>query len=279
MMMHVINGDAMAEEFAGAGLPGEVVVWREAAIDGPLAADMSTPAIRDARAEWMERELGVPAEEYRREFDRRERALADLADGREVELVLWFERDLFCEFHLLDLLGRPADRPWTVAVVHPPSLVLASAALAELFDRRRVCSTSERQQARAAWRALVSDDPHEFQALGSDSIWLAELLAGMQHDRRSCLPDARGLTRLDVVVLERLGSESCSPAELFRTVREHADTRGLGLGDSQVWVRLARLVERGLIHASEPLPRADRETAIDRPSLRASDEAIALLAT
>jgi hypothetical protein len=273
MLVHVINGDAMAEAFAAATIPGDVIVWREAAIDGPLAADMSTPAIRDARAEWFEAQMGMPVDEYRREFDRRERALAGLADHAEVELVLWFERDLFCELHLLDLLGRSAGRAWSVAVVHPPTLALPPDSLRELFDRRRPCSPREREQARAAWRALVGDE-----ALSSDSPWLAELLAGMQHDHAGCSPDARGLTRFDAVVLERLALGSGSPAELFDLVREHAQTRGLGLGDLQVWRRLAVLVDRGLIHASEPLPRFDRPAAIDRPTLQASDEAIALLA-
>jgi hypothetical protein len=277
MLMHVLNGDAMAEAFAAAGIPGELLIWREALIDGPLAPDMSTSAIRDARADWLEREHGVPSDEYRRYFEQRARPLADLGDRSDVELVLWFERDLFCELHLLDLLGRSAARPWQVAVVHPPTLALPPESLRELFEHRRPCSTSEREQARVAWRALA-EDPVEFQTIAGESPWLAELLAGMQHDFVGCIPDARGLTRFDVVVLERLGAESRSPAELFATVREHEGTRGLGLGDLQVWGRLTKLIERGLIHASEPLPRADREAAIDRPTLRASDEGLALLA-
>lgn len=268
MLVHIINGDAMAEAFAAAGVPGEVIVWREAAIDGPIAVDMSTAEIREARAEWFERDLDVPADEFRREFDDRERALADLAERADVELVLWFERDLFCELHLLDLLGRSADRAWTVAVVHPPTLALPAESLPELFEARRACSPSERGRARAAWAALASEDPREFQAFGdaSDSPWFAELIAGMQRERSGCFADPRGLSRFDAVVLERLGDQACSPGELFRAVREHTDTRGLGLGDLQVWQRLAMLVERGLIDE------------IDPANLRASAEAIAILA-
>ncbi|MFV8755229.1 hypothetical protein ACNOYE_32165 [Nannocystaceae bacterium ST9] len=278
MRIHVLNGDAMTETFAAAGIPGELVIWREAAIDGPLAADMSSPALREARAAWFERDLGVAADEYRRDFDRREQALAELVGRPEVELILWFERDLFCELHLLDLLGRAAGRAWQVAVVHPPSLAIDAAALRAHFDRRHSCSASELDQARAAWRALVGEDPREFQAFGSDSAWLAALLDDMRRDLRGCFADARGLTQFDAAVLGLLASGPSSPIAVFRELREHADTRGLGLGDLQVWQRLGALIERGLIHADEPLPRADRDAPIDRPSLRASEAGLAALA-
>lgn len=279
MLVHVLNGDAMVESFAASGVSGEVIVWAEAAIDGPLAPDMGSAVIRDARAEWFERELCIAAADYRRDFDQRERALAELPDRADLELVLWFERDLFCELHLLDLLGRTAGRAWQVAVVHPPTLALMPSQLRDRFEDRRACTTSERQQARAAWSALASQDPREFFALTSDSPWLAELLAGMQADRLGCFPDTRGLTRFDALAIEWT-ARGCSPLELFRQVGEHAQTRRLGLGDLQVWQRLAMLVERGLIDTDEPLPRADLDPppAIDRPSLRASAEGLALLA-
>ena len=281
--VHVLNGDAMVEAFTATGLAGETLVWAEAAIDGPLAVDMSSAAIRDARAEWIERHSGIAAADYRGRFDARQLAWAGLPDEAELELVLWFERDLFCELHLLDLLGRTAAHAWRVAVVHPPTLALAPAQLAEAFARRHACTLAERAQARAAWAALVgtSDRGGAFFELGSDSTgsdsnWFAGLLASMQSDWRGCFPDARGLTRFDALALE-LAAAGCSPRELFSQVCERAETRGLGLGDLQVWLRLASLVERGLLASDLPLPRADRDAPIDRPSLRTRPEGLALL--
>src|SRR5687768_2512477 len=95
-MLHVLDGDAIVEEFRAAGLPGESVVWREALLEGP----------------WPRHLRGV---------DDVVRATRE-AMVKDDEIVLWFDEDLFCRLHaayfsahfvgarMTNALGSHADR-------------------------------------------------------------------------------------------------------------------------------------------------------------------------
>lgn len=256
MALHVLPGDALLDAHVAAGLAGERLVWREAAIDGPLALDMGSPALRDARARYFATELGVSPELYQRDFDEREAGLRRAASHDEV--VLWFERDLFCELHLLDLLARLAGTGPRVSLVHPPRLD-ADADLRACHATRHRCSDDELACAPAAWAALVATDPRPFLAMRVDAPWLDALLLAMQADQLGRFADRRGLSRFDALVLTELEDGPRSPLELFACVRAHEHTRGLGLGDLQVWLRLRELAARELIHLAHPLPHASAE--------------------
>lgn len=261
MVLHVLPGDALLEAHIAADLAGERVVWREALIDGPLARDMGSVALREARARYLETELGVSPDLYLRDFDEREAALRSVTSQDEV--VLWFERDLFCELHLLDLLARLAGP--RVSVVHPQRL--DGADLRACHDARHHCSTTELSLARVAWAALIATDPRPFLALRVDAPWFDALLGGMQSDHLGRFADRRGLSRFDALVLAELEAGPRSPLELLACAHEHEHTRGLGLGDLQVWLRLRELAARGLIELAQPLPRGTAEPEpLDEPS-------------
>ena len=56
-MLHLLNGDSTAETFKHAGLHGDVLVWREALIDGPAPCELS-------RGEWLSARARHLAEAY-----------------------------------------------------------------------------------------------------------------------------------------------------------------------------------------------------------------------
>ncbi len=290
---HVLNGDAMADRFVASGLVGDFLVWREALIDGPVAVDMSRPSIGSARAVWLASEMGVPTEVYFEDFKRREQTLAALAQeaGPTLELVLWFERDLFCEIHLLDLLGRTSVGRLAgakVSVVHPESLTIDPQALADAFELRRPCTADERELARLAWRAWADSDARAFDTFPSapegprglelrEGPWINELIHGMQIDRRRLFADARRLTELEAKVLELLRErgEAMSPIAIFHAIHDDPGLRWLGFGDLQVFVRLRWMAERDLLELGEPIPIEGE--ALRRPIVRASARGLAVL--
>jgi hypothetical protein len=92
MVIHVLPGDAQVEEFSKTAIAGDVVVCREALVDGPVAA-------RNLEEFWKIREgfLGESYPEiqtnYRTSVVAEFEKLLDLPPGTEVNL--WFEYELF----------------------------------------------------------------------------------------------------------------------------------------------------------------------------------------
>src|SRR5262249_37615571 len=107
-VLHLLNGDATAAVFPDT-LPGERAVWRDILMEGPAEADA------DTRAAWLAPRLGVSADAYARRW-REEIAMLSAAKEHD-EVVLWFERDLFCSLNLWFVLTR-LDVP-RVSLVFP----------------------------------------------------------------------------------------------------------------------------------------------------------------
>jgi len=93
MVYHILNGDALTDRFLATGLPGEVIVAREAFIDGDLSGDTLQEFWKVRAKNWNE-----TFENYKTKVaDEYEKILQAPADS---EFNLWFEYDLFCQVNL-----------------------------------------------------------------------------------------------------------------------------------------------------------------------------------
>ncbi len=93
MIYHVLPGDAQVAEFLKAGIDGEVVVFREALVTGPLDGDIFGN-FWEARAAFILTEYGEDPFEYHDKVANEIMKIADADEGDEVDL--WFEYELFC---------------------------------------------------------------------------------------------------------------------------------------------------------------------------------------
>ncbi|HEY0433560.1 MAG TPA: hypothetical protein VGC95_06785 [Chitinophagaceae bacterium] len=93
MVYNILNGDSLASGFSETMLEGEVIVVREALIDGNLSGD-NLHNFWQSRAKY----LGLTEAEYHNnvvaEFEKLINAPADS------EFNLWFEYDLFCQVNM-----------------------------------------------------------------------------------------------------------------------------------------------------------------------------------
>lgn len=93
MTYHIVTGDCLAEMFPSPGVAGEIVVVREALVDGPVSGT-DEPSFWEERAKFLT-QTGAQYESYFRdvkgEFDRIGRMQP------EDKVYLWFENDLFCQ--------------------------------------------------------------------------------------------------------------------------------------------------------------------------------------
>jgi hypothetical protein len=224
-VLHLLNGDATAAVFPDA-LPGERAVWRDILMEGPADADPET------RAAWLAPRLDVTPEAYVRGWREGQATLARAKEHDEV--VLWFERDLFCAINVWFVLSRlDAAR---VSLVFPEVTAdvkglgaLESARFTALFEQRRLLSADEIADARALWRAYAAPDPTSLTRLGP--IFPFARAAIRLHCGR--FPSvANGLDETEHAILATLGQETTFVA-LFLAVTTTPAGNELGMGDVQ----------------------------------------------
>lgn len=112
MLYHILNGDALAYSFPDTKIEGDVVVMREALIEG----DLSGYNLRDfwkSRAQYH----GASEAEYNNTVVKEFEEITNAPDSAVFNL--WFEYDLFCQVNMWFVLsvinGLPGDK--TVFIV------------------------------------------------------------------------------------------------------------------------------------------------------------------
>ena len=119
MIYHVLPGDAQFEDFKKTGIPGEVIVFREAFITGPLDAE-DTNEFWDRRARFILSEYGEDEIVYHEKVADGILRLAEVEPDDEVHL--WFEFELFCSVNLWYCLNELKDSGAPVFRVAPINL-------------------------------------------------------------------------------------------------------------------------------------------------------------
>jgi len=247
-MLHIVNGDHVADKLRQGNIQGDILVWREIYPVGPAFGKMNGRKERSFRAQYLERALGIPARDYIENCETQERAIQDFKKYEEV--VLWFEHDLFDQTMLCYLLDWFARQSIGHTQVH--LLCIGDYPGIELFRGMGQLTTEQLMTLSGTWSRIGGP---EFE-LGS-RIWRAyasprveDHVAIMQMDT-SLLPFAReafthhaarfpspvnGLGIVEHTTLELVneGIRTCSG--LFKEIGRRLHS--LGMGDLEYWYRL-----------------------------------------
>jgi hypothetical protein len=171
-VLHLRCGQDILPQLADAGLPGDAAAWDDPLCEGPLREWPDDGARREERSAWLAARYGRGAADVLAGLERADTALARA--GREDEVVLWFEHDLFDQAILAFLLHRlgeiARERTRLICIgSHPevPDFVglgqLTPGQLAGLFPERVPVTEAQFETADRAWAALTGGDP--------DGIW------------------------------------------------------------------------------------------------------------
>jgi len=93
MVYHILNGDALAHSFPEAKIEGEVIVMREALIDGDLSGN-TLENFWQSRANHHGSSVAEYHQTIVKEFEK------IIAAPDQSEFNLWFEFDLFCQVNM-----------------------------------------------------------------------------------------------------------------------------------------------------------------------------------
>ncbi len=239
-MLHVLNGDETRRVFERAGLAGDVLVWRDILVEGPVTADADAVPALDARAAFLADRLAIDRDTYTRGAHEQAAGL-ERARGLD-EVVLWFEQDLFCAVNLWRVLDWFAHRPPVpkLSLVYPSTDdvkglgVLEPERLATLFGERRPVTEETLALGRHAWAGYVSTDPLDTAPLVDREDAALPFVRGAFRCHLGRFPSvANGLNELESTTLAALRREPRDFGALFREVTAHPRVRRHGMGDVQ----------------------------------------------
>src|SRR5215203_5931157 len=98
MIYHILNGDSLAYSFPETKISGEIIVVREALIEGDLSGD-NLHDFWQSRATYM----GLTEGEYHNNVVKEFETIMNAPDDSEFNL--WFEYDLFCQVNMWFVLS------------------------------------------------------------------------------------------------------------------------------------------------------------------------------
>ncbi|MDH3280013.1 MAG: DUF1835 domain-containing protein [Gammaproteobacteria bacterium] len=253
MSLHITNGDSAGDLMRLAGLPGEVLPWRDVLHEGPVPAEMSLEDLSGVRARFGASQGWGKHAEILSAFRIRDARLAAFHDFEEV--ILWFEHDLYDQLQIIQLLdwfsGQElgATRLSMICIGDFPGVRdfhglgnLTPQQLATLYGSQKDLSAEQLRLGRRAWRAFTAPDPAQVQrVLGEDLAPLPFLAPALMRYLEEFPGLETGLNRTQRLILELVAGGVRVPPAIFAC---HQDREAAPfMGDSTFWNRIDGLCE------------------------------------
>jgi DNA-binding transcriptional MerR regulator len=265
-LLHVTNGESAGNTLRRTPLGGAVLPWQDVLHEGPVPGG-SRRELLQARASF----LGDCGWGSRRALlstlERRDRRFEEaVRDG--LELVLWFEHDLYDQLQLLDALAlahQLGGVPMLIVVDSFPGKPgfrglgeLTADELASLWPERRQATGDALAQAAGAWADLRASDPTALAGRAARDVPGLPFLAPALRRLLEELPDVTtGLSGTERRSLEAIAAGARSPLAAFIAEQELEDAPFLG--DAWFFRALSELGsgdDRLLEAEGRPLPAA-----------------------
>lgn len=240
-MIHIHNGDLVAAFARRSNIPGEHVTFRESLVTGEVTT-LSIETRARALASAHRQELLRVSNDLFQQEQLLERIDGE-AVGEAVEIVLWFEHDLYCLVHFIYLLQRFGEKRLSIIWNPTPLGECDERQLHLCFDSRAAVTPAMLKTAREVWRAYTSPDPTSLNKwLERDAPELPFLREGLTlHASR--FPSTRnGLGEVENRALTLIAAGVTDFISLFD--RFNAEVPRFGLGDAEVLRSLRALAER-----------------------------------
>lgn len=243
--LHIHCGDVAAEIMRASLIPGDILVWREIYLEGPVPGDLTDSEFRKSRALFLSG-FGFPYYDVLEAVETMYRWLDEA--GRYMEIVLWFDACMFDQtilIHVLDRLSRLDLKTTKVTQVSVSGRGLgefSSSEMSALFDSRRRVTVQEYAAAAEAWRAFSSSNPRDIELfLKSDFTGLPHLKGALRRHLKQYPAAANGLNLLQKNALKAVAGGTNKLIPLFKHVSALEKERFLG--DTSFWACLDEMAE------------------------------------
>lgn len=233
MIYHVLPGDAQVDDFMKTGIPGEVIVFREAFVTGPIEG-VDVNEFWDQRAHFILSEYAEDEIAYQEKVADEILRISDL--GADDEVNLWFEFELFCSVNFWYCLSELKDSGATVYRVGPFNLEPDDVwkgfgehgpdELVAAFEARTIISEEDLAQGAKLWDAFRNRD-------GASLRRLSEYRSPAMPFLKEVAEAASEVDSRPLQIVREIKSEGFSTIEeVFPEFRKRAGV--YGFGDHQV---------------------------------------------
>ena len=167
-VLHIVNGDSLAEQMQELNLPGELVIWRELLCEGPTLQEINSDFFK-LRKKFLKKTYKISAENYEERFIAEIKRLKSFNNYDEV--VLWFEFDLFCHINMLAAINllaqKEKSRPITLVCSRKlkgekefkPLSQLSLKELKNHYDNRIHLNSDDIEIASLIWELYCGNNP------------------------------------------------------------------------------------------------------------------------
>ncbi len=105
--LHITNGDSAANVMREAGVPGQILPWRDILHDGPVPAGLDLAQLAEVRARFLHQPTIASYEEILQSFHERDQTLSHFHTFDKI--TIWLEHDLYDQLQLLQVLHYLAE--------------------------------------------------------------------------------------------------------------------------------------------------------------------------
>jgi len=233
MIYHVLPGDAQVEDFRKTGIDGELIVFREALVTGPIDAV-------DVNEFWNQRSRFILSEYGDDEIAFQEKVADEILKisdiGMDDEVNLWFEFELFCGVNLWYCLNELQGSGAEVFRVAPVNLEPddvwkgfgghTSDDLSAAYEERVKMSDDDLATGATLWEAYRKRENSELRKLG-------EYRSAAMPFLKEVAEAASEIDSRPIQIVREIRSEGLATlAEVFPEFRNRAGV--YGFRDSQV---------------------------------------------
>ncbi|KGE20257.1 DUF1835 domain-containing protein [Paenibacillus wynnii] len=239
-MLHIVNGDSVANKLRQGIVQDDILVWREVYPHGPVFSDSEGMDNRLVRAAYLEHTLGILSLDYIQISEAQEKALANCHAYEEI--VLWFEHDLFDQtmlcylLHRLSRLHLPKTKLSLLCIGEYPGIErfmglgqLTVEQLSPLYGTWKLIGEHELKLGTALWEAYTSPNPQLLQnELDEDTLALPFAHEAFKMHLSRFPSTFNGLGIVEHTTLARIHAGMNTAYELFTDVGSTLHTLGMG---------------------------------------------------
>lgn len=257
--LHIHCGDSSAKALQESKVPGDVLVWTEIYVKGPVPKDLSEQDFQRVRASFLST-FGLNYDRVLQGSYARYKKIKEA--GKYEEVVLWFDACLFDQTIMIYLIDLCTKQSWEKTKL---SLICVGAfagfdrfcglgelypeQLASLFDTRHEVTQAEINLAGQAWKAFTSANPQDIEVLLRDDCSALPYIKDALLRHLQQFPSVRnGLNRLENQILAVVVSGIKKLGPIFSAVSNKEERPYFG--DTSLWGCINQLAS-----CKEPLLR------------------------
>jgi hypothetical protein len=244
--LHIHCGDASAKILKKSEVPGDIMVWREIYLEGPVPGNLSDEEFRKTRAKFIS--SSIPGLIYENVLAGMNSSYEKPANaGKYEEVVLWFDSCMFDQtimIHLIELCSKQdlSHTKLSLICIDRGLGELTMEELAALIDTRSNITRKQKTLANKAWKAFRSDTPESIsKIINEDCSDLPYLQDALKRHLEQLPSITNGLNRTQNQILEAVSEGADNLIQIFKTVSE-METRPF-MGDTSLWQRIDELAE------------------------------------